>query len=142
MPLVLNMPGFWLYQGSGYARVTKGSKYAWIIPEYALICLIVSWYVWIFLNMPQYPWIRLNLLYVFSNWTHGYLFERLQETRGYSLEVIVCFLEETKFDFFYSSISFVFFCFRLNILQVRFKFAVTFWGVGGELGPVNLDIPF
>ena len=56
MPLVLNMPGFWIYQGSEYARVlnnpgfriciglwicqglnvrtTQGSEYAWIISEY------------------------------------------------------------------------------------------------------------
>ena len=27
---VLNMPGFWIWQGSEYARVTQGSKYATI----------------------------------------------------------------------------------------------------------------
>ena len=66
MPLVLNVPGFWIAQGSesvfvsecarildipgseyvsGFARVTQGLEYGWIIPEYALLCL----------NMSEYP---------------------------------------------------------------------------------------
>ena len=51
VPLVLNMPGIWIYQSSEYARVTLGSEYAWIIPDY----------VWVCLNMPECAWICLNL---------------------------------------------------------------------------------
>ena len=32
---VLNMTGFWIWQGSKYARVTQGSKYALIGHEHA-----------------------------------------------------------------------------------------------------------
>ena len=41
------------------------------------------------------------------------------------------------------SILFVFY-FRLTLLEVRFKFSVTYWnrGVGGELGDGELDILF
>ena len=72
MPLVLNIPGFWIclwfwiYQGSEYARITQGSQYALIIPEYAGICG----------NMPKSVWMAFVL----------HLFERPQETRGYSLK--------------------------------------------------------
>ena len=38
IPLVLNMPCFWIYQGYKYASFTQDSKYAWVIPE----CLNVS----------------------------------------------------------------------------------------------------
>ena len=47
IPWVLNMPGFWIWKGSEYARVTQRSKYAtkWLnmseqdvnIPEYVWI---------------------------------------------------------------------------------------------------------
>ena len=132
MPLVLNVPkfldipGFWIYQRSEYARVTRGSEYAWI-PEYAWIGLIMFVYVWICLNKPQLPeWLLFYIspfLYLFYNpfftWTHGYLFERLQESKqtgGYSLkEQETCFLKETKFNFSIAAESVLFvFCFRLN----------------------------
>ena len=57
MPRVLNMPGFWIYQGSHYAsgyeyvRVTQSFEYVWIIPEYAWI---IPGYALISLNMPEY----------------------------------------------------------------------------------------
>ena len=54
MALVLNMRRFWIYQNSEYIKVTQGSEYAWIIPEYAWICLIMSEYVWICQNMSEY----------------------------------------------------------------------------------------
>ena len=37
---VLNMPSFWISQCFEYARVTQCSEYAWIISEYAKLCLI------------------------------------------------------------------------------------------------------
>ena len=65
MYLVLNVPEFWLYQGSEYA---SGFEYTMIlnIPEFWIcqgytgfrICLNNSW---ICLNMPDYVWIFLNM---------------------------------------------------------------------------------
>ena len=46
MPIVLNVPGFLIYQSSEYDRVIQGSEYAWIIPEYAVICLNMLKSVW------------------------------------------------------------------------------------------------
>ena len=69
---VLDIPGFWIclwfwiYHGSENARITQGSQYALIIPEYAGICG----------NMPKSVWMAFVL----------HLFERPQETRGYSLK--------------------------------------------------------
>ena len=44
MPRVLNMSGLWtsIYQGSEYARFTRGSEYAWISLNNSWICLILS----------------------------------------------------------------------------------------------------
>ena len=47
------MPVFWIYQGFEYARVTQGSEYAWIMPDYA----------WIYLNMFEF----LKCLKIFTN---------------------------------------------------------------------------
>ena len=54
---VLNIPDFWIYHGSEdasgseYTRVRvfnmQCSGYAWIIPEYAWLCLNISEYGWI-----------------------------------------------------------------------------------------------
>ena len=58
--LVLNVPKFWIYQGSNYApsfeyaRVTPCSEYAWIIHEHVWICLNMSGYVWIYLRVPEF----------------------------------------------------------------------------------------
>ena len=90
---------FMPWQSSKYARVT------WIclnIPEYTI-------------NLPEYllfynspfPYLFYN---PFSTWTRGYLFERLQETRGYSLkEQEAVFLKRHSLNF---SISWKYFiCF-------------------------------
>ena len=152
MPLVLNMPWFWTYQSFEYVRVTQGSEYVWIIPEYAWICLIMSGYFWICLSMVEYAWICLNLLlYIFplphlsynvpSPWTRGYLFEHLQET----LEVMVwknmrLSFWRNKICFFYSSCKyFICFCFRLNIFKSKFYISCYLsrpsGGRGGDWGP-------
>ena len=81
--IVLDIPGFWIClwfwmcQDSEYKRVlnmvcihkvTQGSKYIWIIPEYAWMCLILPGFIWICLNMPEYAWICLNgLCFTFLN---------------------------------------------------------------------------
>ena len=150
MYLVLNVPEFWLYQGSEYA---SGFEYAMIlnIPEFWIcqgytgfrICLNNSWiclnmpdYVWIFLNMSEYGGICMDMPKSFalhfplphlsynvpSPWTRGYLFEHLQET----LEVMVwknmrLSFWRNKICFFYSSCKyFICFCFRLNIFKSKF----------------------
>ena len=142
MPLVLNISWLWIYQSSEYSRVSQGSEYTWIIHE--CICLNMLEYAGIYGNMSEGTWICLNLpewlLFYISSFpllffnplstrTRYYLFERLQETRGYSLKEDAwgCFLEETKFDFLY------------RFSQVRLKFAVTFrvWGVGCGGGGVG-----
>ena len=41
MFLILNMSGFRIYHGSEYAKVTQGFEYTWIIPGYAWLCLNV-----------------------------------------------------------------------------------------------------
>ena len=44
--LVLNMPGFWIYHCSKYTRVTQGSEYTWIFLNISWIYLIVPKFVW------------------------------------------------------------------------------------------------
>ena len=57
----LNMLVLWLYQNFGYARVKGGSKYAWIIPEYAWLCVIMPEYAWMSLNIFEYAGICVNM---------------------------------------------------------------------------------
>ena len=141
----LNIPKFWICQDFSGSRICLNT--CWICRQ----CLIKFEYVWTFLNVPIYAWICLNLpeqfcispfpcLFYnpFSTLTPGYLFERLQETIGYSLkEHEVIFLKRQKLIFAIAAgIISIISCFRLNILQVRFKLAVTFWcqGIGGQVG--------
>ena len=65
IPRVLNVPGFWIWHGL-YMPCLHSFKYVWIwlyasmMPEYDLICLIMSGHFWILLNVPEYPWKCLN----------------------------------------------------------------------------------
>ena len=133
MPLVLNVPGFWIYQSSWYARVTQGSEYAGLTPEYAWICLIMFGYLWKCLeyaetcvNMPKSAWMTFVLHspiypFVFQSLFYlntCYLFERLQETTGYSLkehEAVFWKRQHLIFWIAAGSITFIF-CIRLNNL--------------------------
>ena len=45
---VLNMPRFWIYHGSQYTGVTQASECAWISLDNSWICLIMSEYARIF----------------------------------------------------------------------------------------------
>ena len=106
--MVLNVPEFWIYQGSEYAsgfeyaRILNASEF-WICQGYTglRICLNNSWlylnmphYVGICLSMPEYAWVCLNLherllLYISPVVTLHYmwfLIEGPQETRGLSLK--------------------------------------------------------
>ena len=100
MPLVLNVPEFWIYQGCKYA---SGFEYTRILntPDFWLcqgytgfrICLNNSWlclkmpdHVEICVNMPEYAWICLNLpewllLYVLPVVTLHYTWLGLLENR-------------------------------------------------------------
>ena len=46
MLLVQNMSRFCICYGSIYSRATQGSEHAWIIPEYAWLCLNVTKSAW------------------------------------------------------------------------------------------------
>ena len=127
MPLVFNIPWFWICQGHTGSRICLNNSW---------IYLNMSNYLWICLNMREYSWICLNmpgwlLLYIsafphlfcnaFSAWICDYLFERLQETRGYSLrkhEAAFLKRQNLIFSIVAGSISFVF-CFRLNIFKSK-----------------------
>ena len=95
----------------------------------------MSGHVWICQNMPEYAEICLNgfcfrfspfphLFYnPLSTWTHDYLFECLQETRGYSLKVHgAVFLKRQNLIFPVAAGStwFVFF-FRLHIFTSKIE---------------------
>ena len=131
MLLVLNTPGFWIFRSSEYARVRQGSEYTWIIPEYTWICL----------NLPDFTFPHL-FCNPFSTWTRRYLFERLQETRGYNLrehEAVSLKRQNLIFLIAAGSISFVFY-FRLDIFASKIEICLG-WGVWG-LGTMNFDIAF
>ena len=50
---VLNMPGFWIWKDSEYARITQGSKYA-------TIWLNMYEYIWIFNNRQGSEYVSCN----------------------------------------------------------------------------------
>ena len=52
---------FWIYHGSEYHRVTQGSEYALIIPEYAWLWLNMPTYACICVNKPRSTWMALVL---------------------------------------------------------------------------------
>ena len=130
MPLVLNTPRFWIYQSSEYARVTQGIclNNSWIcrnMPDYAWICLNMPEFAKICVNMPKSTLMVFTIQYPISPFVLQslfYLFECLQETRGYSLkEHEAVFLKGKKWFFLKLAagiISFVF-CFRLNIFTLK-----------------------
>ena len=98
--------------------------YGWVIPGYALLSLI----------MPEYARICINL----SEW----VFFTITHSNPLSKGTIDCFLEEQKFDFFYSSWKhlILFFVLARIFLQVRFRICCYIWRPRGP-GAVNLDIP-
>ena len=60
MPWVLNMPEFWIWQGSVYARVTQGSKYAIIPLNMSEWDVSMLEYVWIFYNRQYSEYVSYN----------------------------------------------------------------------------------
>ena len=100
----LNVPAFWISmwfwicQVFEYARVTQGSKHAWIYLNNSRISLIMPEYAWmceytcICRNMRKYAQIRLNVFcFRFSNCNRlstcmlDYLFQHVHESRSYGL---------------------------------------------------------
>ena len=112
MPLVLNMLGFWLYQGSErvcgseYTRVLNMTMlhklYTWIGVNYSWICLNMHEYAKICVNMPKTAWMA---FYVFVSIEILCLVERvvIYFNEVYSVKKWGYFLEEKKIDFLYSS---------------------------------------
>ena len=123
---VLNMSGFWIYQGHEYA---SGSEYARVLNmlgltqgfEYASICLIMSgWicldmseYAGIWVNMPKSAWIAFVLYFpiVIPCLLEGMVTYFNVFTK---LEVLVWMKMRLKFDLVVVSVLFGFY-FRLNI---------------------------
>ena len=107
MSLVLNVPEFWIHQASQYA---SGFEYARLLNMFLVLNMPEFWICQGYTGFRiclNNPWIWLNMLeclnmaecllfYIsifpplfynfFSTLTRGYLFERLQETRAYSLK--------------------------------------------------------
>ena len=141
---VLDIPGFWIcpwfwiYQDSEYTRVLDMPGFR-ICRINSWICLNMSYYVWICLEMPEYagtcvnmpksawmtfvlhspiyPFVFQSLFYLST----CYLFERLQETRGYSLkehEAVFWKKQHLIFCIAAGSISFIF-CIKLNNLYKK-----------------------
>ena len=61
-----DVPGFWIYQSYGHARVTQRSEYAWAISEYAWLCLDMSKYAEICVNVAISAWIAFVLHFPIS----------------------------------------------------------------------------
>ena len=85
--VVLNMSVFWIYHSFNYVRVAQGSKYAWIIPGYILLCLNVPKFVWMaftlhspivipYLNEPQTVFLESKnlIIPVAASWKYLILF--------------------------------------------------------------------
>ena len=131
---------FWICQGFQYIRVLKTSLFL-SVPGFRvfqcylgfLICLDRPWiipgYAWLYLNMSEYAWICLNFHEHAKTARIAFvldvpflilcLLKRVITyfNEVYSLKEWDCFLEETKFSFFYSSwkyLIFVLFCFVLD----------------------------
>ena len=90
-------------------RIYQNNSWICLIISRCLISLNIPEYAWICLNMPEwllfyispFPHLFCNLL---STGTRDYLFERLQETRYYSLkDHEAFFLKRQNLTFFYSS---------------------------------------
>ena len=70
---VVNIPGFWKKKGSEYARIVQDCEYAWKVLKYGQICLNISEYPGICVNMPKSTWMAFIL---------------------YFLSVIICLVED------------------------------------------------
>ena len=125
MPLVLNMPGFRIYQDyTGFRICPNNSRiyvnmtdYVWIClnkPEYAGICVDMSKSAWMAFVLHFH--ISLLVLQSFSFWARGNLYECLHEICGYSLKEKMKLLKRLNLIFLIvaGSISSVF-CFKPNI---------------------------
>ena len=118
VPWVLNMPGFWIClwlwisQCSEHTKVLnmsvfwiyQSSEYAWIIPEYAWLCLNMSEYAWICLKLAEGLLFYISFVLYLSSLeyvvTYFNVYTKLEGTWSY-------FPKETKFDLFYSSWHYV-----------------------------------
>ena len=57
---VLNIPGFRVWLGCEYLRVTRGAEFAWTILNVPYQCFSMCEHALIMLNTLEYAWIHLN----------------------------------------------------------------------------------
>ena len=112
---ILNIPGFWICQG--YARF-------WIclnvwkflnMPDCLWVCLNMSEYAIICLNLPEWIFFTSPFCNNLSTRTSGYLPQRLNDTRNYSLEEHEAAFLKRQNLFFSTVTGSIWFTFWLNI---------------------------
>ena len=106
---------FWIYQGPNYASCSEYARFLnipgfWICQGYAMeilygyigsrICLNMPKCASIWLNLPEWLCFAFPHSNFLSIWTHGYLFQSLDETGWCSLKEHEAVFWKTKFDFF------------------------------------------
>ena len=168
MPLVLNLPKFWIYHGSEYAsgfkytrifniqdsRICQGYAGFRICLNNSWICLFmssVSEYAWIYWNMHECAYICLNVFcFIFPHFpicfsipfllAHLVTYLHLyRRLEVYILKEQALFFKRQNFIFSLASISFILY-FRLNIFASEIWICCCLPGlqVGWGLGAVNL----
>ena len=113
------------------------------MPHCLWICLNISEYARVCLNLPEWLFFTFPLFNTWSVWKLGYLFQRLNDTKSYSLEVHeVVFLKRQNLFFsrVVGSIWFILCVFDKISLQVRFQIYCYLWRLK-EPGTLNLDKP-
>ena len=152
MPLVLNMPGFWIYQGYTGFIICLNNFWLYLnMLDFVCICLNMPEYTRICINIPKSDWMAFVL-----HFPYGYITSQVVTAVTYlnvyrRLEVKVwrnmrLFSSRDKIWFFLLQLE-VFhifcFCFRLNTF--RSKIYICFYlyeSRGGGLGALKSDIPF
>ena len=130
MPLVLNLPGFWICQGhTGFWICMNIPEYAWLcLAEYAGICV----------NMPNSAWMVFVLCFPIVTHcllegvvTYFYVYTKLEVLVWRKIEVVS--LEKQNLIFSIVAVSILFgFCFRLSIFTSKISnFLLSLGAEGG-----------
>ena len=112
--------------------VTQGPEYAWIFLNNSWIYLNMPKFAWLCLNLPE--WLCLAFPHSFphnclSIWTRGYLFQSLGETGRYSLKEHEAVFWSNKVWFFYRNWKYLL-CFLLyaKLFCKISNLLLPFWG--------------